>query len=154
MMIDQWARRWRVPPAAMKELHSVLCPDVDTGGRLPESAVQAEVRLEASKAGVRLWRNNVGALRAEDGRMVRYGLANDSKELNGRIKSSDLIGIRPLLIDAGMVGCTIGQFVAREVKHGGWCYRGSERERAQLAFLQLVASLGGDACFAAGRGTL
>jgi hypothetical protein len=65
-------------------------------------------------------------------------------------KSSDLIGIRPVSFG----GCHFGQFVARECKAPGWEYTGTLREKAQLNFLEFIASMGGDACFCTGEGTL
>ena len=53
-----------------------------------------------------------------------------------------------------MVGHTVGQFVAREVKRTNWKYKGTAREDAQGKYLELVLSLGGDAAFANGIGTL
>ena len=119
-----------------------------------ETTIQDQIRLEASEAGLRLWRNNVGACRDTKGRLIRYGLANDSAAVNRALKSSDLIGIRPVVITPDHVGQTIGQFVAREVKRSGWTYHGTPREQAQQRFIDLVRSLGGDACFATGKGTL
>ena len=119
-----------------------------------ESGVSSDIRLEASERGYRLWRNNVGAAYTSTGQFIRFGLANDSAQLNKVIKSADLIGIRPILITPAHVGMTIGQFISREVKHSTWKYTGTERERAQLAWAELVNSLGGDACFTIGRGTL
>lgn len=112
-----------------------------------EAAVQTEVRLETCKKGVRLWRNNVGALQDASGRYVRYGLANESKKINDVIKSSDLIGITPTVITPDMVGQTVGIFTSYEVKHEGWKYSGSPREQAQAAWLTLVKNLGGIAAF-------
>jgi hypothetical protein len=120
-----------------------------------EAAVQARVRVEASRKGMRLFRNNVGAFTDPDsGQFVRFGLANDSKQLNAVIKSGDLIGIRPRVVQPGDVGRLIGQLVSREVKRGGWRYTGSPREQAQLNWINLVNSLGGDAAFCTGEGSL
>lgn len=119
-----------------------------------ESAVQSLVRLEAARKGVRLFRNNVGALIDSRGVPIRYGLANDSKAANAAMKSADLIGWRTIIIEAHMVGQCVAQFVSRECKHVGWHYKGDERERAQLAWAQLVATSGGDAAFCTGEGTL
>ena len=119
-----------------------------------EAGILSDIRLEASELGARLWRNNVGATYTPNGQFIRYGLANDSAATNKTIKSADLIGIRPILITPQHVGLTIGQFVSREVKAPNWRYSGNERELAQLRWAELILSLGGDACFTIGRGTL
>ena len=67
--------------------------------------------------------------------MVRYGLGNDSAQVNAVLKSSDLIGITP-------VG-GVGIFTSYEIKKPGWRYTGTPREVAQLRWLELVVSLGG-----------
>ncbi len=122
--------------------------------KLSEAALQNLVKLEASNKGCRLWRNNVGAAYMKDGSFIRYGLANDSATLNREIKSADLIGIRPVLITPDMVGTILGQFLSREIKASGWKYTGTDREKAQLAWAELILSLGGDAAFAVGEGTI
>ena len=119
-----------------------------------EARILSELRLEASELGYRLWRNNVGATYTSSGDFIRSGLANDSATLNKSIKSADLIGIKPILITQSHVGQIIGQFVSREVKSAGWNYSATDRERAQLSWAELILSLGGDACFATGKGTL
>jgi hypothetical protein len=121
---------------------------------ISESGILSDIRLEASQLGCRLWRNNVGATYTPSGQFIRFGLANDSAQLNKAIKSADLIGIRPVLITQEHIGQIIGQFISREIKHPAWNYKGNERERAQLAWAELINSLGGNACFAIGRGTL
>ena len=151
--LNQWAIRHGVPYAALHELRQIMgATPTDPEGLSDqagesEAAIQKRVQLMATRAGWRLWRNNVGALKDARGVPVRYGLANDSATLNKVVKSSDLVGIKPVLITADMVGHTIGQFVAREVKAGGWVYSGNSHERAQLKFIELVMGLGGDACF-------
>lgn len=117
-----------------------------------EAAVQADCRLKASKQKNRLWRNNVGvAMRVDDdtGKSVpvRYGLCNETKQMNKQVKSSDLIGIKQVLITQDMVGTIIGQFWAPEIKKRDWFFTGSERELAQLKFHQIVNDLGGCAKF-------
>ena len=116
--------------------------------------VLSRVRLEASKQGCRLWRNNVGACTDENGNFIRYGLANDSKKMNDAMKSSDLVGVRPVMIQPEHVGKIIGQFMCREVKRAGWRWTGTKREQAQLAWINLIVALGGDAQFCNSEGTI
>src|ERR1700722_18323802 len=124
--IYQWALKWRVPLPGIHELQSMwgMSPTIpnmlDSGEPNSEKYVQSMVRLEAGRKNIRLWRNNVGVLQDETGRPVRYGLANDSKALNEKIKSGDLIGWRPMLITPVMVGATVAQFVSRECKPAKW----------------------------------
>lgn len=153
--ISLWALRHGVPDSAIKELVDLISsnPDApDSEGK--ESGVVKIVRLEASKKGCRLWRNNSGAGKLDNGSFVRWGLCNESKQMNAVIKSADLIGIRPVTITPAHVGQTIGQFLAREVKHPGWKFTGTEREQAQLNFLTLVESLGGDGKFTNQEGSI
>ena len=157
--VYQWAARHGVSLQALAELQAVF--GMQGGHDLPpevkgtsEAAVQAAVRLEAARKGVRLFRNNVGALVDSRGVPVRYGLANESKQVNEVMKSADLIGWRPLLIEPRHVGTVVAQFVSRECKHPTWHYTGGDREPAQLAWAQLVTAGGGDAAFCTGVGTL
>lgn len=157
MILNQWAIKHGIPYEAVQELRQVMGLVYDPQWITPgvsEAAIQTQVRLEATRKGLRLWRNNVGATHTADGGFVRYGLANESEQMNRQIKSSDLIGIRPVLVKSEHVGHTIGQFVAREIKAGPWRYTASTREQAQLRFIELVMSLGGDASFVNREGTL
>jgi len=118
-----------------------------------ESKNQQDIRLAAPNYGCALWRNNVGGAKAVDKhgnvRHIRFGLGNDSAKLNKHFKSSDLIGIRPVIIQPWMVGRTIGQFLAVEVKRDDFVARESdERYVAQRNFIECVKNLGGDAMFA------
>ncbi len=117
-----------------------------------EADVQAEVRLAASAAGWRVWRNNIGVLMDSRGIPVRYGLANESKAVNSAVKSGDLIGIRPVLITQEMVGQTIGQFVSLECKRPGWTYNANDKHQAaQAKWAEIVNNLGGYAIFTTGK---
>lgn len=118
-----------------------------------EALAQSLVRLDAAEHGITLWRNNVGTLPDRNGRPVRFGLANDSAQLNAVLKSSDLIGWRPVVVTPEMVGQTVAVFVARECKPEGWKYRGNPHEVAQQRFLDMINHNGGDAAFATGRGS-
>jgi len=153
MNIHTWAANWGISAPALDELLQSLgamSPDPALKSGESEAAVQTRVRLDASKSGGRLWRNNVGACETTTGSYIRYGLANESTAINKKCKSSDLIGIKPIVIEPRHVGSVIGQFVAREVKHGAWKYAATGREVAQLNFLNLVNAMGGDAKFTTG----
>ena len=159
MNLNQWAIKWGIPFEAVEDLRrafGVINTDPEPGEDLkPEAVVQNAIRAEASRNGFRLWRNNTGVAMDENGnRTIRYGLCNDSKKINKSIKSADLVGISSRIITLADVGQPRGQFIARECKPSDWLYTGTEREAAQLKFLELVASLGGDASFAIGEGTL
>jgi hypothetical protein len=118
-----------------------------------ESVVAKHVRLEhATYYHGHLWRNQSGAfIDPDSGRMVRFGLANDSAQLNKRIKSSDFIGITPVTITPDMVGRTIGVFTAIETKDSDWRrIRSDARAAAQDAYMDIVRQSGGIATFARG----
>ena len=152
-ILNEWAKRWAIPQEALNELSQLVgtASELAEAPGLSEAAVQNHVRLEASKKGARLWRNNVGAYIDDRGVPVRYGLCNDSKKLNTKVKSSDLIGIKPVTVTPSMVGSTVGIFVARECKAGNWKFKNNAREEAQLNFINLINALGGDAAFTTGQ---
>lgn len=111
-----------------------------------EAGVQAQIRLEASRRGWKLFRNNVGVLVREDGVPIRFGLANDSKAVNTMVKSGDLIGIRPVLVTPSHVGSVIGQFVSIECKRPGWRHNPRDaHEQAQMRWAEIVLLAGGHA---------
>ncbi len=155
MNLTEWAIKWQIPHQAVEDLRNEMgmAEDQVSHKGMSESAVQSIVRLEASRQGKRLWRNNVGAGKLENGSFLRWGLANDSAKINKTFKSSDLIGIKPVLIQQHHVGTTVGIFLAREIKSAGWQYSGTQQESAQLRFLHFIAGMGGDASFATGEGS-
>lgn len=150
MTLDEWAQRWQIPSQAMQELVNLYNPTITEGGG-SETAAQSRIRVAATRAGIMLWRNNSGAVTdLETGRLVRYGLANDSARLNKHLKSSDLIGITPV----AWQGRRFGLFTAIECKRPGWRGPENDRDRAQAAYLTLVNSLGGIGRFATSEADL
>ncbi len=94
-----------------------------------EHEIQQRIRLACGRGPVRLWRNNTGALVDQQGRFVRFGLCKGS---------SDLIGLRSVVVTPEMVGERIAQFVALEIKAPQGVV-----SPEQQAFLRLVQELGG-----------
>lgn len=156
--IRQWATRHHVGADALVELSAILGSAGTEAAEQArsESNVQSRVRLAAPALGMRLWRNNVGVLKDERGVPVRYGLANDTKALNDRLKSHDLVGWRRLLISPGMVGSIVAQFVSLECKREDWQparptnARDFAHEQAQERWAALVTADGGYSRFVTG----
>ena len=147
----QWAHRHGVTPQAWHELQLLMGCQTDPTGPADgsaESAVQTRIRLEHTRRGGRLWRNNTGVAYDDRGVPVRFGLCNDSPQVSKICKSSDLIGI------TRNPHCGCGIFTAIECKHPGWRYKGNAHEKAQLTFIELVLSMGGIAKFATSEGDL
>ncbi len=118
---------------------------------MKESASASHIRLFAAQNHVELWRNNVGACEDHTGRLIRYGLCNDSPALAKRVKSSDFIGITPVYIapNSPLIGRVVGLFTAVETKASDWKFSPTdERALAQAAFHDIVRRAGGLAGFA------
>lgn len=96
---------------------------------MSEAAILAAVRIALSKAGVAIFRNQVGALRDAKDRLVRFGLCKGS---------SDLIGWRSVLVTPEMVGRRVAVFVACEVKAPD-----GHATTEQMNFLERVHTAGG-----------
>lgn len=97
--------------------------------KTPESIVSTEVNAALSRFGVTHWRNNTGVLIDRNGRPVIFGLCPGS---------SDRIGIRTVKITSDMVGQTIGQFVACEIKSAI-----GKPSLLQRQFIKLINDAGG-----------
>lgn len=132
-----WAMRWQVPQAALDDL--LALDDLDGTGAVgpSEMSVLRACRLEADRLGGVLWRNNSGATFDRNGRMIRYGLGNDSKKLNRDYKTPDLVGIAPG-----------GRFWSAEIKRPGWSGVSNDREKAQANAGRHIQALGGLFTFA------
>lgn len=85
-----------------------------------EADIQARIMLALSAAGCLIWRQNTGAMRGDDGRLIRFGLC---------VGSSDIIGMSP-----------DGRFLAVEVKR-----LGGRTSAAQVRFIAAVNLHGGRA---------
>ena len=155
MTLDEWADKWGIPDGAIYDMALIGegAPETPEEAR-NEADVQQIVRLEAAEAGWHLWRNNRGAFQDKTGRWIRYGLANDSKKLGDVLKSHDLIGWGPRRIEVDDVGKIIAQFKSREIKPPGWAYTGTDREKAQLRWHNLVIASGGDSAIVNGKGSI
>jgi len=149
MTLHDWQARWGhlLSPQALSELHEILNPPMPApapSSATSEAASAAQIRLAAGRAGVPLFRNNQGGCIDQTGRLIRFGLGNESPALNKRWKSSDLIGLLPVTVHPSHVGQTLGLFLAVETKKPGWhLTKGDKRGQAQAAFLQSVRSFGG-----------
>jgi hypothetical protein len=88
------------------------------------------IMLGLSKPGMALWRNNCGALKDADGRLIRYGVANPG--------GSDLIGWRSVTVTPDMVGRRLAVFLAIEVKGAN-----GKPTEAQVRFIRAVNDAGG-----------
>lgn len=100
-----------------------------------ETTLVRLLMLSASKLGLRLFRNNVGALQDKKGSWIKYGVCNPG--------GSDLIGWSEVQVTPQMVGKTVCIFTAVEAK--------SETGRLsqhQKAFLDAVKAAGGVAIIA------
>lgn len=97
-------------------------------GAVRESTVLSMV-LRLGRGATRLFRNNTGQFRTEDGRVVRTGLC---------VGSSDVIGWQSVEITPEMVGRRVAVFVALEAKSDT-----GRPTREQMAFIAAVRAAGG-----------
>ena len=91
------------------------------------------IMLGLSTPGVRLFRNNCGALKDADGRLIRYGVANPG--------GSDLIGWKSVTVTPEMVGQKLAIFLAIEVK--GERTRVTDQQRNFIERVRLDGGLAG-----------
>jgi hypothetical protein len=160
---SDWRARW---PEAARELDALLTVDAhaETNGK-SEGWAQNAARKSIGAQGAFSWRNNVGATKTKEAHQcpkcyfnfivekppIRYGLANDSHQLNEKFKSGDLILAIPRKIEPRHVGTTIAQFGSVEAKKPGWRFNPNDpHQAAQAAWAALVNRLGGFACFSTG----
>lgn len=167
MLWSEWRARH---PQAAAELDALLTVNAhDSANGKSEAWAQNEIRKSIAQQGGYSWRNNVGATKTKEPHTcprcsfnfivekppIRYGLANDSHQLNQRFKSGDLILGIPRVIRPQDVGTTIAQFGSVEAKKPGWVFNPNDpHEAAQAAWAALINKIGGFACFSTGSITL
>lgn len=99
---------------------------------MTEAVTLQAIRLAlGTTPGLRLFRNNVGAMRDPTGRLVTFGLCKGS---------SDLIGWRSVTVTPDMIGQRIAIFTALEIKAPGGTHRVTAE---QHTFLRVVEEAGG-----------
>lgn len=97
---------------------------------MTESDILRTIQLDLAHGPVRLLRNTVGALKAANGQVVRFGV--------GGVGGSDLLGWRTVTITPEMVGQSLAVFAAIEVK----TERGKLTQE-QANFIERVQQYGG-----------
>lgn len=96
-----------------------------------ETQIMKDISVTLSSKYYLIYRNNVGEGRAMSGQWIQFGLCPDS---------SDLIGLKSIIIKPEDVGKRIGVFCAYEVKtEKGILSEGQEH------FLNTIETLGGEA---------
>jgi hypothetical protein len=104
-----------------------------------EQAIQNKIRIAfGARPDLKLFRNNTGAYKDKNGQFIRFGLC---------VGSSDLIGLRSVVVTPDMVGKRVALFAALEIK--------TEKGRPtadQTRFLHVVSEMGGLAGIARNEG--
>jgi len=100
---------------------------------MKEKVIQNNIMLAISNAGCTIFRNNCGVHKTEDGRFIRYGVANPG--------GSDLVGWTPVTITPDMVGHTVAVFTGVEVKTAKG--RPTNAQRDFLAAINAAGGIGG-----------
>ena len=96
---------------------------------MTEQQIQQHIRLTCSTGATRLFRNNTGTLRDQNGRPVQFGLCKGS---------ADLIGWTTRTITPDMVGQQVAVFTSIEVKSSTGRLRPEQRQ-----WLEAVQAAGG-----------
>jgi hypothetical protein len=97
-----------------------------------EQTIQQQIRLTCGTGSTRLFRNNTGTLRDQQGRPVQFGLAKGS---------ADLIGWRTITIGPEHIGQRIAVFTSIEVKTPTG--RVSPEQRQWLGAVQAAGGIAG-----------
>ena len=97
-----------------------------------EQTIQQQIRLTCGTGSTRLFRNNTGTLRDQQGRPVQFGLAKGS---------ADLIGWRTITIGPEHIGQRIAVFTSIEVKTPTG--RVSPEQRHWLGAVQAAGGIAG-----------
>ena len=96
---------------------------------MSEQRIQQEIRIACSRGDTRLFRNNTGTLKDQNGRPVQFGLCKGS---------ADLIGWKRVTVTPEMVGSTVAVFASVEVKTASGRLRPEQQQ-----WLEAVQAAGG-----------
>lgn len=106
-----------------------------------ETVIQNDIKVQLSKMGFIIFRNNVGGWKdPKTGRLIKYGLC---------VGSSDIIGLKPTLITQEHVGKILAIFSAFETKT-----EEGKLSPEQIQFLDMVKKNGGIACVSRSENSL
>ena len=97
-----------------------------------EQQIQQHIRLACSTGDTRLFRNNTGTLKDQNGRPVQFGLCKGS---------ADLIGWKRVTVTPDMVGQQVAVFLSIEVKTPTG--RVSPEQRQWLGAVQAAGGIAG-----------
>ena len=86
--------------------------------KVNESNLQNIIRIALSDAGCLMWRQDSGAYRAKDGRLIRYGLCPGSSDLVGIAHDGVFLAVE-VKAPAGRVSPAQTAFIAAVRRHGG-----------------------------------
>lgn len=155
-LLYDWFNRHDVSDAARAEFVQLFgfTPEtpVELNGK-NEAYVQSTVRLAAPTAAMTLFRNNVGALKDERGVPLRFGLGNDTAQLNKVFKTGDLVGFQSGWFRdyETLEPVKVAVFAMAECKKAGWRHcPTNQHEISQLRAINMVNTAGGIACFTTG----
>lgn len=161
-LLDRWASDWGVSPLALQDLRlrfmGLRAPEGGPTPGMSEAAVSSRFVRDVAydRPNFMFFRNNVGAMQDANGRVVRYGLANESVKQNRVLKSADHIGWESHAVTMADVGQVIARFTCVETKAQNWAMpvHPDPRTAAQLNWAALVNNAGGRAYIYNGRGPL
>lgn len=114
----------------------------------PEQQASEKVEMFAPSLGFTLMRNNNGACKNQEGRLVRFGVGHISEK--DIMKSGDFVGTLEITITPEMVGKTVPIYCNVEIKPETFKlkdeYKSGSREDKQWQHCKFIIDKGGFGC--------